>query len=439
MQTRSKTRFWIRYVAVIASLVTPSLNLLAQTGISAYIAEGSSFAGQVEIWETSPDYSLIHTIPITNSANGLAITPDNAFIYVAANGADGTEINVIETATNTVIATLAPSGTAQFLAVTPNGKFVYLTNNSPSVDVIDTNTNTVSSIITVGSGAEGIAVAPNGLRVYVANTTSNNVSVIDANPTSGTYNQVVATVTVGTAPEQVAVTPDSQFVYVTNLLDNTVSVIDTSTNTVTNVVTVGAHPRYVAIGNTPSGINAYVGNSTANTISVINTANPSVVAATITLSTGNDVKPIAITPDGLTLLVANGNSILTVIDTANNTELANQTLGSIPNFIVMSNFIPPVPPAPLPPSNLTGQLRKVIFATQTEYIHKLQWSPSSDTTVVDYILSRNGSQIAQINASGPFEYNDQNRHKNESDVYSLVSVNASGTQSTPITLNFPSK
>ena len=285
---------------------------------------------------------MIHTIPITNSANGLAITPDNAFIYVAANGADGTEINVIETATNTVIATLAPSGTAQFLAVTPNGKFVYLTNDRPSVDVIDTNTNTVSSIITVGSGAEGIAVAPNGLRVYVANTTSNNVSVIDANPTSGTYNQVVATVTVGTAPEQVAVTPDSQFVYVTNLLDNTVSVIDTSTNTVTNVVTVGAHPRYVAIGNTPSGINAYVGNSTANTISVINTANPSVVAATITLSTGNDVKPIAITPDGLTLLVANGNSILTVIDTANNTELANQTLGSIPNFIVMSNFIPPL-------------------------------------------------------------------------------------------------
>ncbi len=54
MQTRSKTRFWIRYVAVIASLVTPSLNLLAQTGISAYIAEGSSFAGQVEIWETRP-------------------------------------------------------------------------------------------------------------------------------------------------------------------------------------------------------------------------------------------------------------------------------------------------------------------------------------------------------------------------------------------------
>src|ERR1700722_13953229 len=129
-----QTRFWIRSFVVIASLITPNLNLFAQTGVSAYVSEGSSFTGQVEIWETSPDYSLIHTIPIVTNANGLAITPDNAYIYVAVDGEGGTEINVVETATNTVIATLPPSGSAQFLAITPDGKFVYHTNDDTSVD-----------------------------------------------------------------------------------------------------------------------------------------------------------------------------------------------------------------------------------------------------------------------------------------------------------------
>src|ERR1700688_479938 len=61
--------------------------------------------------------------------------------------------------------------------------FAYVTNSSSSsVAVIDTATNTV--IATVGVEGRpigvGVALTPDGSRVYVANSESNSVSVIDA-------------------------------------------------------------------------------------------------------------------------------------------------------------------------------------------------------------------------------------------------------------------
>jgi YVTN family beta-propeller protein len=65
-------------------------------------------------------------------------------------------------------------------------------NNSGSVSVIDTATNTVPATVSVGSSPQGVAVNPAGTRVYVANAGSNSVSVIDT-----ATNTVVATVSVG--------------------------------------------------------------------------------------------------------------------------------------------------------------------------------------------------------------------------------------------------
>src|ERR1044072_2664410 len=68
----------------------------------------------------------------------------------------------------------------------------YVTNSgNNTVSVIDTATNTVVATIPVGS-PQGIAVTPNGAFAYVANADSNTVSVISA-----ASNTVVATVAVG--------------------------------------------------------------------------------------------------------------------------------------------------------------------------------------------------------------------------------------------------
>jgi len=72
----------------------------------------------------------------------------------------------------------------------------YITNLvSANVSVIDTATNTVIATIPVGSFPLGVAVTPDGRKVYVANSGSNNVFVIDT-----ASNLVLAVVSVGIQP-----------------------------------------------------------------------------------------------------------------------------------------------------------------------------------------------------------------------------------------------
>jgi YVTN family beta-propeller protein len=106
------------------------------------------------------------------------------------------------------------------------------------VSVIDTATDTVTATIPVAGHTDEVAVSPDGSKVYATNVSSNNVSVIDA-----ATNTVTATIPVGIAPIGVAVTPDGSKVYVVNNTSQTVSVIDTATNTVIGPpIPVGASP-----------------------------------------------------------------------------------------------------------------------------------------------------------------------------------------------------
>jgi YVTN family beta-propeller protein len=117
----------------------------------------------------------------------------------------------------------------------------YITNfgfgGPGTVSVIDTTTDTVIATIPAGIGPAGVAVTPDGSKAYVANEFANTVSAIDS-----ATNTVSATIPVGLNPWGVAVTPDGSKVYVANEFANTVSVIDTATNTVSATVPVGDRP-----------------------------------------------------------------------------------------------------------------------------------------------------------------------------------------------------
>ena len=117
--------------------------------------------------------------------------------------------------------------------------FLYVTNfdTAGTVSVIDTATNTVVATVAVGSLPTGVAVTPDGTHVYVANSNDNTVSVIRT-----ATNTVVKTIPVGTFPDYVAVTPDGTKVYVTNSGSNNVSVIHRPGNTVVKTIPVGTAP-----------------------------------------------------------------------------------------------------------------------------------------------------------------------------------------------------
>jgi YVTN family beta-propeller protein len=261
-------------------------------------------------------------------------TADGApFAYVARGGTliglPG-EIAVIDIASNTVVATIAPyvfPATTPFgVAVSPDGTRVYVTD-SGGVLVILTATNLVSATLTTGLGPEvrGVAATPDGRRIYVAHRqssgTSGAVSAID----TATF-QVIATIPVGAQCTGVATTPDGARVYATSQGANTVSVIGTATNAVTATVAVGTAPFGVAIS--PDGTRAYVTNSGSNNVSVIDTAGNTVMA---TIAVGTRPFGIAITPDGRHVYVANnGSGSISVIDTATNALTATIVTGANP-------------------------------------------------------------------------------------------------------------
>ena len=139
------------------------------------------------------------------------------YAYVTNAGGSNT-VSVIQTSTNTVVATVTVGTNPENVAVTPDGSYAYVTNfGNMNVSVIRTSDNTVVATVAVDMGPDGVAVTPDGGHVYVTNNGSNNVSVIRTSD-----NTVVATVTVGTAPGGVAVTPvTGSNVYVSNLLTTT--------------------------------------------------------------------------------------------------------------------------------------------------------------------------------------------------------------------------
>ena len=280
-----------------------------------------------------------------------SVLAENAYItnLVSAN------VSVIDTATNTVIATI-PVGIGQNgVAVTPDGSKVYVANvNVPFVSVIDTATNTVIATIPVGIGPRGVAVTPDGSKVYVTNVQLPNPSVVSVIATA--TNTVIATIPLGGESNGVAVTPDGRKVYVANSGSNNVFVIDTATNAVIgSPIPVGLFPFGVAV--TPDGDRhagkdekeaqhgeaerdrhrrageheggkVYVANRDNDNVSVIDTATNTVIA---TIPVGSFPLGVAVTPDGRKVYVANsGSNNVFVIDTASNLVLAVVSVGIQP-------------------------------------------------------------------------------------------------------------
>lgn len=97
----------------------------------------------------------------------------NAYITRPGINEVSNTVSVINTATNTVIATI-PVGIAPFgVAVSPDGSKVYVTGEV--VSVIATAMNTVTATIPVGIAPTGVAVTPDGSKVFAANGDSNSV------------------------------------------------------------------------------------------------------------------------------------------------------------------------------------------------------------------------------------------------------------------------
>lgn len=272
---------------------------------------------------------IVATINVGITPDGIAITPDNRFAYVANNNnyslTNADTVSVLDLKNNTLKQTISDSSFNEpfRIAINPKGTKAYVTNsNSTTITIIDIATNSVVGVIGGFDGPSGMVITPDGRRGYVNNYggpegvgsgNGTTVRVVDL------VNNIIvgAPITVGLAPAALAMAPKGKFVYVINYVDGnpgtgTMSVIQTSDNTVVGAPITGfSGPFSVAI--TPNGKYAYVTNFGSNnfdpigtTVSVVKLSAHAIVA-TINLA----IQPagIAITPNGRFAYVTNYNTL----------------------------------------------------------------------------------------------------------------------------------
>jgi YVTN family beta-propeller protein len=231
---------------------------------------------------------ILATIPVDSEPSWVAITPDGSRAYVTltkfqpGEPTDLTGVAVIDTQTNTVAATIAfdhpstvlqPSG----VVIWPDGRRAYVSNfdGKGLVEVIDTATNTVIETVTVsgrGGSSTGIAITPDGRHVYVATgnevdmPNEGKVSVIDT-----ATNTVLTTIRGNPFPSTVTVTPNGESVYV---LDNDGSpqVIDTATHTARFARELEGTVSNGRIVFTPDGLHMYAVSEDSGVVFVLEVA-----------------------------------------------------------------------------------------------------------------------------------------------------------------------
>ncbi len=317
---------------VVAVTVTTPSGTSAVTSASSYVYQGDWFAYVGN--EGSATVSIINTSSNTVIATpGVGLVPisivstqNKEKIYVVNQSSDN--VSVIDGLTNTVITTIAVGDLPNTIVMNPSGTRAYVTNDlSNSVSVIDIASDAVIATVPVGANPKDVALTPDGSKAYITNQGSADVSVIDTSS-----NTVIATIPIGGSIRTIGIIPSGLNVYVLDLVSNNVSVINTSSNTVIATIPVGSFPD--AITFTPDGTRAYVANSSSANVSVIDTASNTVIT---TIPVGSGPTSIAITPDGTRAYVSNANGAsVSVIDTITNTVITTIPIGAISGAIVLT-------------------------------------------------------------------------------------------------------
>ncbi|MGE0206904.1 MAG: YncE family protein [Candidatus Babeliales bacterium] len=300
---------------------------------------------------------VVATVPVGITPAGLALTPDDAFAYVANNnnytytGMD--TVSVIDLSNNTVIKTIHDASFNEPYTVTINkdGTKAYITNsNSTTITIIDIKTNSVSGIIYGFDGPSGLVITPDQKRGYVNNYGGpegvGSGNAVTLNIVDLVSLAITGTIHVDLAPAALAISSDGARVYSANYVDGnpgtgTVNVIDTASNTLTATIFGFSGPFDIVL--TPDDKYAYVTNFGSNnfipvgtTVSVADLKKNVIIQ---TIDVGLQPAGIALTPNGRFAVVTNYNTLYA--DYENFTDLTPGE-GTINIIDTKTNTVTPV-------------------------------------------------------------------------------------------------
>lgn len=251
------------------------------------------YDGSVLVVDTR-DYTA--QTPWDGCASDVVVSPDGRHLYAAHNHVTDDEANgvvsVIDIACATTVATVSVNNVAA-MAISPDGSHLYAVSYDwrtyyqyPAgwLTIIDTASHTVVKTIAVGAGPETVTVSPGGAYLYITHYDTCSVSAVNLATGSTT------TVALRDAPLAVAFAPDSGHAYVLNV--RSLTVIDTTTNDANDINT-GDLPRGLQLSS--DGKRAYISSFGDGALSVVDTITNS-VATTVDVFGYPEV--VAVSPDG---------------------------------------------------------------------------------------------------------------------------------------------
>jgi YVTN family beta-propeller protein len=258
--------------------------------------------------------AVLATIPVGQGPTLLALAPDGARLYAAANA----KLSVIDTASNRVMATLPIEPYPAGLALTPDGTRAFVTNLfAVRLTVIDTTKELKLAPINLFTGRfvggfGRVTLTPNGRTAYVTNTANQSLAVVDV------IKPDTSVLTMDMQPVDTAVSLDGRRAYVAGCknfcVTGTIEVLDTASRLVTTSITVGSRPYRIMIS--PDGARAYTTNLGEPSVSVVDLAANQTIA---TVAVPVEPTGLALSRDGaLTFVASQPTGTLTVISNASN-------------------------------------------------------------------------------------------------------------------------
>ncbi|MCD2191247.1 serine/threonine-protein kinase [Actinomycetospora soli] len=274
----------------------------------------------------------VSTLPVAGRPETVAVSRDGATAWTTTSDPAAPAVHAIDTATNTVTATIPLPGLPRFVVLNPATDNVYVTYNDLSADKllvagIDAGKREIVKTIETGQPADRktgqtwlfvSAMSADGTRLYVPHHNRSVVSVLDT-----VTNTPVAQIALPKNPHAISITPDGTRALVTAHMSGEVDEIDLRTNSFLRAVPIGPGTSPHDVDISPDGRIAHVANFDAGTVSVLDLTTGTVTA---TVPLGGKPQSVVFAPDGRrSYVIDNATNQLHVIDAA-----ASTAVGAVP-------------------------------------------------------------------------------------------------------------
>ncbi|MBI5117871.1 YncE family protein [Candidatus Poribacteria bacterium] len=202
--------------------------------------DADSTVAVVGVLQAGAQSGVQATINVGNGPVALAVSHDGSKLYCVNR--DSATLSAIDTRINQVISTRRVGHSPNAIALSPDDATIYVSDSiDDRVYVVKANSEIVGEI-RVGDRPEAIALSPDGKYLYCANFLSKTLSVINTETIS-----LIREVSLGNGPSGVAVSPDGRYIYATNRFDNNASVISADSLNVVNTIEVGGGPTKITV------------------------------------------------------------------------------------------------------------------------------------------------------------------------------------------------